>query len=202
MNNHYTFTTETGWRVHEYRPLSLGYEVLNTPCLSRYGMADRRDATDDDSLPSAAGMDGDILSTLTNQKLKFDSMSAGVIRQLLEERVALRNSNHSSIMGRIADISSQIPDLRYPLSPLASRDRQTLDRLKLDLERQAREEDLTLWRDALELRRELVLAAKTYEGAKTRADLIAATDDEHKETWNPVGSGYVPGTKAADRKEG
>ena len=44
--------------------------------------------------------------------------------------------------------------------------------LGMDLERQLREEDVTLWRDSLELRRELILADKTYSGTQFRQGLM------------------------------
>jgi len=69
---------------------------------------------------------------------------------------------------------------RYSLD--TEKQKQNLEKTRLDLERQLREEDVTLWRDSLELRRELILADKTYAGTRFRQGLMQASVslDDHK----------------------
>ena len=115
-----------------------------------------------------------MLATLTNQQLKFNYFSKDVLRQLLEERVTIRNRNRASIQGRLTDLSGEIYGASLLRTPDADRQKQSLEKTRMDLERQLGEEDVTLWRDSLELRRELILADKTYAGAQFRQGLMSS----------------------------
>jgi len=176
MTNKYTFTTETGWRIHEYRPFSLSYAVLQTPCLSRYsvpacyGMG--RPIDRDAGEPELPAESPSLLKSLTSQQLKFSYLSFDVLRQLLQERVNIRDKNRSDILGKITDLSGEIYGFHVVQTPDSDRKRQALEKTKFDLERQLREEDVTLWRDSIELRRELILADKAYTGTQFRQGLM------------------------------
>ena len=182
MMSQYNFTTDQGWRVTEYRPFSASYAVLYSPCMP--GRNYRAEASYSQSevekvLGERPGTDN-MLATLTGQQLKFNYFSKDVLRQLLEERVAIRDRNRSSILGRLSDVSGEI----YGASviPDADKRKQNSEKTRLDLERQLREEDITLWRDSLELRRELILADKTYAGTQFRQGLMNAmpSPDDNK----------------------
>ena len=169
----YNFTTDQGWRVTEYRPFSVSTAVLYSPCMpDQYRYEASHSRQEIDRVPGESQGSGNMLATLTSQQLKFSYFSKNVLRQLLEERVAIRNRNRSSIMGRLGDISGEIYGASMIRIPDADKQKQNLEKTRLDLERQLREEDVTLWRDSLELRRELILADKTYAGTQFRHGLM------------------------------
>ncbi|MDD5677051.1 MAG: hypothetical protein PHW60_03545 [Kiritimatiellae bacterium] len=180
----YSFTTDQDWRVTEYRPFSASYAVLYSPCMP--GRNYRAEASYsqpevEKALGVSQGSDN-MLATLTGQQLKFNYFSKDVLRQLLEERVAIRNRNRSSILGRLSDVSGEIYGVSLLRTPDADKRKQNSEKTRLDLERQLREEDVTLWRDSLELRRELILADKTYAGTQFRQGLMNAmpSPDDNK----------------------
>jgi len=170
----YTFLTDQGWKVTEYRPFSASYAVLYSPCMPGrnyrnevlYSQPETKKAMGDS--PGT----GSMLTALTNQQLKFNYLSKDVLRQLLEERVTIRNRNRSSILGRLSDVSGEIYGASLLRTPEAEKQKQSLEKTRMDLERQLGEEDVTLWRDSLELRRELILADKTYTGTQFRQGLM------------------------------
>jgi hypothetical protein len=174
----YSFMTDQGWRVTEYRPFSPSYAVLHTP-----GLKDERKSAYPTVLyPHSEISDhgpeenasGDLLKTLTGQQLKFDYFSEDVLKQLLKERVTIRDMNRTAIKGRLSDLSGEIYGTFRINTPDGDRRRQGLERTKMDLEKQLRDEDVTLWRDAVELRRELILASKKYAGSQFRQELMSS----------------------------
>ncbi len=174
----YSFVNDRGWRVTEYRPFSPSYAVLHTPGLTGerksaystalYGAAQAAD------VPPTTDASGDLLQHLTGQQLKFDYFSADVLKQLLSERVAIRDRNRSAIQGRITDVSGDIYAAYVLKAPDGNKRTQGLERTKMDLEKQLRDEDVTLWRDSVELRRELILASKKYAGSQFRQGLMSS----------------------------
>ena len=174
----YSFITDQGWRVTEYRPFSPSYAVLHTPGLkdekkSAYSTATYSNSETSDVTP-AADASGDLLKTLTGQQLKFDYFSEDVLKQLLNERVTIRDRNSSAIQNRLTDVSGDIYGAYVLKTPDGDKRRQGLERTKMDLEKQLRDEDVTLWRDSLELRRELILASKKYAGSQFRQGLMSS----------------------------
>ena len=184
----YSFTTDQGWRVTEYRPFSVSYAVLYSPCMPGRNYAMARLQTESDTASDDTASPDNMLATLTGQQLRFNYFSKDVLRQLLEERVALRNRNRSSILGRLSDVSGEINGVAHLYSSEANKQKQGLEKTRLDLERQLREEDVTLWRDSLELRRELILADKAYAGTQFRQGLMKALPslDDHKRQGDPI----------------
>ena len=178
----YTFTTDQGWRVTEYRPFSASYAVLYSPCMPGRNYANARLQPEPEKAPDTAAGAGNMLAMLTGQQLRFNYLSKDVLRQLLVERVAIRDRNRSVILGRLSGVSGEIYGVAHLYSPEADKQKQNLEKTRLDLERQLREEDVTLWRDSLELRRELILADKTYAGSQFRQGLMQARPslDDHK----------------------
>ena len=102
---------------------------------------------------------------------------------MLQERTTLRDRNRSSILGRITDLSGDINAAYQLKSPDWIKQRQGLEKTRLDLEKQLRDEDVNLWRDTIELRRELILAAKKYAGTRMRTELSlpAITHDDNNQ---------------------
>ena len=173
----YSFTTDQGWRVTEYRPFSASHAVLYSPCMPVQNYMHRPSCSEpalETALKTSPSPDN-MLATLTGQQLKFNYFSKDVLRQLLEERVIIRNRNRSSILGRLTDVSGEIYTASLLRTPEADKQRQALEKTRMDLERQLGEEDVTLWRDSLELRRELILADKTYAGTQFRQGLMSTT---------------------------
>jgi hypothetical protein len=176
-NMDYTFINDQGWKITEYRPFSPSYAVLHTPCFETYQRSE--DARYRES--SVAG--DDILSRMTSQQLRFDAFSADILRQLLQERVLIRDRNRSSILGRISDVSSDIYGASQLRTPDTDRQKQGLEKTKMDLERELRETDERLWKDTAELREKLVMADKRVNGTYLRSSLFSPTqlyDDYHK----------------------
>jgi len=207
MMNQYIFTNESGWHIREYRPFNPAAAVADSPCLSRYTRQGYGDAmpgytvrpTSDQERPATHDAPVDLVTTITDQQLKFDYLSMDVLRRLLKERIMIRDKHRKAIMGRITDVSGEI-DCCYNInSPDSLKQRSALEKTKLDLEKQARDEDLLLWRDAVELRRELVIASRKYEGTNSRTELLsgmsleASLHDGNQTTEYPVGSGHMPG---------
>lgn len=191
----YTFTTTQGWRVTEYRPFSLSYAVTHTPGLHAY--------THDEATPYAGAHPRtrgttSLLSKLTNQKVEFDGRSLAVLKQLVQERVALRDRNRHDILGTISDLTGYIGICYHARNPENMSRRPQLERTKLDLERQLREEDLNLWRDLTEIRRDLILAGKQYEATQLRAELIpsGSLHDDNQRQGDAERPGEVPGIEA------
>jgi len=56
--------------------------------------------------PPAAGKN--LVQQITGQQLRFDYLSADVLRQMLYERQTLRDRNHANIAGQITDVSGEI----------------------------------------------------------------------------------------------
>jgi len=185
----YSFTTDQGWRVTEYRPFSVSYAVLYSPCMPSRNYAEARLQSDPVTSPDSTSSSGNMLAMLTSQQLRFNYFSKDVLRQLLEERVTIRNRNRSSILGRLSDVSGEINGVARLYSPEANKQKQGWEKTRLDLERQLREEDVTLWRDSLELRRELILADKTYAGTQFRQGLmkaVPALDDDKRQGYTII----------------
>ena len=168
----YTFTTNQGWKVTEYRPFSASYAVRQSPCMPGSECRDACLHQDSETASTDSPGADSMLATLTNQQLKFNYFSKDVLKQMLVERATIRDRNRSSILGRLSDLSGEIYGVSLLRIPEAYKQRQSLEKTRLDLERQLREEDVTLWRDSLELRRELILADKTYAGSQFRQGLM------------------------------
>lgn len=188
MVNYYWVTSE-GHRVCEYRPFDASRAVLYSPCMpSSYGAigASRYPSKQETESQSGAA---DMLSQLTSQQLKFSYFSKDILQKLLAERVALRNRNRAGIQGRLGDVVGALDSNTYIQRREALARRQGLERQRLDLERQLRDEDVTLWRDTLEIRKELIQTLKAYEGTLFRSSLMDAMpslDDSKGQTNTDV----------------
>jgi len=137
-----------------------------------------------------------LVELLTGQQLKFNHRSLETIRQLLYERQHIRDKNHGGIMDQITDVSGEISccgNFRY--NQEAKKRELSLAKLKDNLERELRDQDITLWRDTFELRRELIDAEKRYQSSKLRTGLVSKLDhDENKSISDAAYSRYVSGS--------
>ena len=137
-----------------------------------------------------------LVDLITGQQLKFNHLSLETIRQLLYERQRIRDNNHGGIMGQITEISGEIScfeNLKY--SQEARKNEMRLGKLKADLERELRDQDVTLWRDTFELRKELIDTEKRYQSSKLRTGLVSNSDhNESKPISIATYSRYVPGS--------
>ena len=185
----YTYQLPDGRKITEYRSFNLSSAVRNTPFLYDHrNMADSL-ASEDYALSAAKP---DLLGKLTGQKLAFDAYTLACLKQLVTERTALRDRNRQELSGRLSDISGYISLCRQLPSPSNYARAVQLDRQKLDLEQQIREEDLNLWRDVSELRRELILAGKQYEASQIRTELMSSfPHDEYQKLGDPGVSGEM-----------
>jgi len=178
----YCWITPEGHKITEYRPFSISYAVLHSPCLiTRQDDGTMKSQYDADAR-GAGGMDN-LVQELTGQQLKFDYLSTDVLRQLLEERVTIRDRNRSSILGQIGDVAGQISCASNPYSPDNFKQRQALEKTKLDLERELRETDERLWKDTAEVREKLITAARRFDGTYLRTSLFTPAkpyDDHNK----------------------
>ena len=107
----------------------------------------------------------------------FDSCSADVLRQLLAERVAIRDRNRSAIAGRLGDLVGEISLASQPYAPDAQQRKQELEKTRLNLERELRETDERLWKDTVEIREKLIAAARRYDSTSLRSNLFG--NDSH-----------------------
>lgn len=183
----YTFTTDQGWKVTEYRPFSTSYAVLHTPCIISYQRKSFSEP-EEHNVGNASGTyapasGDDLLGQLTRRQLTFESYSADVLRQLLEERVAIRDRNRSSILGAITDVSGEIYRALVLHTADSDKRKQGLEKTKLDLERELRETDERLWKDTAEVREKLIAGARRVDGSYLRSNLFSTPqtyDDNHK----------------------
>ena len=148
------------------------------------------------SLVYRPGNPKDLVQLISGQQLKFDCLSKDTVRQLLYERQKIRDKNRSGIMGQITDVSGEIScceNLRY--NPDARERGLRLAKLKIDLESEARDQDVLLWRDTFELRRALIDTEKRYESTKLRTGLVSGMADhnESRSIEDSAYSGSLPG---------
>ena len=185
----------------QYNSLSPGYGSLQNPRLARYDRYLNRDEQTDDSQAEAysrpASSASNLVQDITQHSLRFDYLSADVIRQMLYERQRLRDKNHADIMSLISDVSGAIggcDNLRYNPNSLKRRDQ--LQKMQIDLERQLRDEDVGLWRDIVELKRALVYADRRYQSTRMRTSLfnLPGNHDESKKKQDAMGTGHVSGS--------
>ncbi len=196
----YTFTTEDGQLVRQKLPFSVSSAVMQTPCLNRYPAPAGRYASM--GVDQATGEDMDLVTKLTANNVDFSYMDWAVIRELVDERVRMRDANRAAIMGRITDISGEIYAGNLIKTPEGHRQSAVLERLKLDLEKQARDEDICLWKDLVELRRDLIPKRKQYESSKSRAGLMASLSVQNggnQTEGYSMGAGCLPGAQAGYR---
>lgn len=185
----YTYQLPDGRKITSYRSFNIGEAVRSTPCL--YDERNMPYNARSESYTGGAAKP-DLLGKLTGQKLAFDSYTLTCLKQLVTERAALRDRNRQELSGRLSDITGYLSLCRQVPTPDNCARAIQFDRQKLDLEQQIREEDLTLWRDVSELRRELILAGKQYEAGQIRAELMSSfPHDEHEKYGNPGGSGEM-----------
>lgn len=176
----YTFINDRGWKVTEYRPFSASYAILHSPCIRDYASRSGPDRYGDnatsahDAAPQTAAQPDNLVQKLTGQQLRFDYSSLDVLRQMLEERVAIRNRNRSSILGSISDVSGDIYSASLIKTQDGDRRRQGLEKTKLDLERELRETDERLWKDTAEIRETLVTAARKFDGTYLRSSIFTS----------------------------
>lgn len=178
----YTFYTDQGWKVTEYRPFSASYAVLHTPCFDSYRQADHGKASYAESASGVNPQD-DLLGSLTRRQLTFESFSADVLRQMLAERATIRDRNRSSILGRLSDVSGDIYGASLIRTPESYKRRQGLEKTRLDLERDLRETDERLWKDTAEIREKLIAANRKVDGSYFRSSLfspVSIHNDQYK----------------------
>ncbi len=190
----YSFTTDQGWRVKEYRPFSPSYAVRFTPCgpSDRYGYMDKPGEASSEIAGDvdASGQSDNLVEKLTGQQLKFDYLSLDVLRQLLAERAAIRDRHRSSILGRITDVSGDIYSASLLRTPDSDKRKQGLEKTKFDLERELQDTDERLWKDTAEMRSQLLIsAARKLEGTYLRSTLFNPTPlhDDHNERQGHAG---------------
>lgn len=187
----YTFTMADGRRVWEYRPFSISYAIRHTPCM--YDAGEANDARSDAKSGTVAGKT-DLIGRLTGQKLVFDTYTLSCLRQLVTERIELRDRNRKDLSDKLSDITGYLSICRQDPTPPNQDRANQLERSRMDLESQIRDEDLTLWSDVADLRKELILAGKQYEAGQIRTELLSSfPHNEHQRYGNPGISGEVPG---------
>ncbi len=115
----------------------------------------------------------------TNQALTH-AFKSKHMAQLLTERKTLAQKHLADVQWRLEELLEKRP-LRLPYSAIGSgtsRDRteQEVQRQILDLERQKRDIELMLWRDTLELRREVVDERREYKATRDRISFLTGGD--------------------------
>lgn len=136
----------------------------------------------------------DLVQQITGQQIKFNYLSLETIIQLLNERQQLRDKNHGGIMDQITDVSGEIScceNFRY--NQEAKKRELSLAKSKDNLERELRDQDVTFWRDTVELRRELIDAEKRYQSSKLRTGLVSNSNHDENKSIS-TDSRYVPGS--------
>jgi len=183
----YTFTTSQGWTVTEYRPFSLSYAILNTPCLDSFRLGDNSSSKVGYRESRTGGIGSqdqdDLLGRLTSQKLTFQTYSVDVLKQMLAERVAIRDRNRDSLFERMNDLTAKLGILSQPYAIYDAKDKQHLEGTRLQLEKELRENDERLWKDTAELREKLILSSNRLHGTHFRSSLFGAPathDDAYK----------------------
>jgi hypothetical protein len=117
--------------------------------------------------------DSDLVSMVfTNQALTH-ALKSRHVAQLLTERRTLAQTHLEGLQANLEQLRSRLT-WRGGYSARIPRDRaeQDLERQILDLERQEREIEVTVWRDTLELRRELVDERREYQATRGRMNFL------------------------------
>ena len=145
----------------------------------------------------------DIVSTISNQKLLFNSLAVEINRHLLQERQKIRDKNRKDLLNRFTDITGEISccEIPYSISPDIEQRRIHLERIKQDLETRILELDEKLWQDTALIRKDLLEAKKKLASTKLRMDLVSPrAQDGSKQAKDSTRSRPVPGSWPNSRR--
>jgi hypothetical protein len=115
----------------------------------------------------------DLVSLVFANRAAQHELTSRQAASLIHERAELAKRHLADIQQRLDELAERRP-LRRPYGPAAFRDRTEaeLERQILDLEKQRRDVQITLWRDTLDLRKELVTERGEYRATRRRIDFL------------------------------
>jgi len=167
---------------------SLGYDAhqANAPLdyiafrnRSNYATDVPADATMPAPYPSESQRPETVVQALASERLRFRYLNRGEVKYLLESRQKLRDRNHSEIMGRISDVTGQASCWRNLGLRENANQLMTLEKMKADLEGELRQEEVSFWKDTLDLRKQWIEVEQQYRASKRRADLFSVAPEYH-----------------------
>lgn len=120
----------------------------------------------------------DLVSLVFANRATQHELTSRQAASLIHERTELARRHLADIQWRLDELMERRP-LRRPYGASLPRDRSEIDleRQILDLEKQKREVQVTLWRDTLDLRKELVAERGEYQATRRRMDFLGGSTD-------------------------
>ena len=137
-------------------------------------------------------LDIDLLRTsLLEKKVNYDSVAGqvfgGLQRQeydnlrhranLMQERIKLHHRHLDDIDSRHLQIQEMLFGVKLHQTPDTIKRQSTLEGQLLQLESQRREEELSFWKDTVELREKLFEGASDYTANKQRYDMFSEVEE-------------------------
>ncbi len=160
-------------KITEYRILPPKWRIVypeghDLPPVKRY--LQRVDKAMDEIYPQGAyrGGDNDLVDLVFQNQARTHALSSHQLATLIVERYGLAEKHLADIHWRLNELLAQRP-IRVKYARIQD-DRQQRDNQRqiLDLEKQKRDVQLTLWRDLTDLRRELGDERREYRATKDR----------------------------------
>jgi len=117
----YTFTTDQGWKVTEYRPFSASYAVLHTPCVAGYMNRSHQQPKDRLSKKTSESYtpvdEYDLLGQLTSRQMTFEFYSTDVLRHVAGGASLYTGQHRSAILSRLSDLTGEIDGASLHYTP-------------------------------------------------------------------------------------
>ena len=115
----------------------------------------------------------DLVSLVFANRASQHELTSRQAASLIHERAQLAQRHLADIQRRLDELAERRP-LRRAYGAVGFRDRieAELERQILDLEKQRRDVQITLWRDTLDLRKDLVTERGEYQATRRRMDFL------------------------------
>jgi len=122
----------------------------------------------------------DLVSLVFANRASQHELTSRQAALLIHERVDLAQRHLADVQRRLDELIERRPVRRlYGVSLFRDRSEIELERQILDLEKQKRDVQITLWRDTLDLRKELVTERGEYQAARRRMDFLGGGTHVH-----------------------
>jgi hypothetical protein len=145
-------------------------EEESKPPVQRY--LEKLDGALEVSSPSSA-VGQDLLSLVFAQQTRTQQIASRQLAHLLTERTGLAQRHTQQLNEWIEQLASfRPPRNTYWARRMPDKQQLDLEKQIQDLERQKRDIEVNLWRDSLELRRELVTQRQAYHQTNSRRAIL------------------------------
>lgn len=132
-----------------------------------------------EALSPQTGREG---ATLAEQvfggQVRQQEIGLGHLANVLYERAAFHRRHLQDIDRRLTECQDRLSVLRMHFPLDGGRAQQHLERLLLELEKQRRTEELSFWKDSMEIRQQLFENAAAYGATRRRQDMLYGVEDD------------------------